>query len=34
MNVLIIEDEIMAQKSLVRVLMQNFSDMNHYETVR
>lgn len=28
MNVLIIEDEIMAQKSLVRVLMQNFSDMN------
>ena len=27
MNVLIIEDEIMAQKSLTRVLMQNFSDM-------
>lgn len=28
MNVLIVEDEIMAQKSLTRVLMQNFSDMN------
>ena len=28
MNVLIIEDEIMAQKSLVRILMQNFPDMN------
>lgn len=28
MNVLIIEDEIMAQKSLTRVLTQNFSDMN------
>ena len=28
MNVLIIEDEIMAQKSLTRVLNQNFSDMN------
>ena len=32
MNVLIIEDEIMAQKSLVRVLMQNFSDMNIVST--
>lgn len=28
MNVLIIEDEIMAQKSLIRVLTQNFQDMN------
>jgi DNA-binding LytR/AlgR family response regulator len=28
MNVLIVEDEIMAQKSLTRVLMQNFPDMN------
>ena len=28
MKVLIIEDEIMAQKSLTRVLMQNFSDMD------
>ena len=28
MNVLIIEDEIMAQKSLTRVLTQNFPDMN------
>ncbi len=28
MNVLIIEDEIMAQKSLTRLLMQNFPDMN------
>ena len=28
MNVLIIEDEIMAQKSLVRILMQNFPDVN------
>ena len=27
MKVLIVEDEIMAQKSLTRVLMQNFSDM-------
>lgn len=27
MRVLIVEDEIMAQKSLTRVLMQNFSDM-------
>lgn len=27
MNVLIVEDEIMAQKSLTRVLTQNFSDM-------
>ena len=28
MNVLIVEDEIMAQKSLTRVLTQNFPDMN------
>ena len=28
MKVLIVEDEIMAQKSLTRVLMQNFSDMD------
>ena len=28
MNVLIVEDEIMAQKSLTRVLAQNFSDIN------
>ena len=28
MNVLIIEDEIMAQKSLTRALTQNFPDMN------
>ena len=28
MNVLIVEDEIMAQKSLTRALMQNFSDIN------
>ena len=28
MRVLIVEDEIMAQKSLTRVLMQNFSDMD------
>lgn len=28
MNVLIVEDEIMAQKSLTRALMQNFSDLN------
>ena len=28
MNVLIVEDEIMAQKSLTRVLAQNFSDMD------
>ena len=28
MNVLIVEDELMAQKSLTRVLMQNFPDMN------
>lgn len=28
MNVLIIEDEVMAQKSLTRVLNQNFPDMN------
>ncbi len=28
MNVLIVEDEIMAQKSLTRLLMQNFPDMN------
>ena len=28
MKVLIVEDEIMAQKSLTRVLMQNFPDMN------
>lgn len=28
MNVLIIEDEMMAQKSLIRVLTQNFQDMN------
>ena len=28
MNVLIVEDEIMAQKSLTRILMQNFPDMN------
>lgn len=27
MKVLIVEDEIMAQKSLTRILMQNFSDM-------
>ncbi len=27
MNVLIVEDELMAQKSLTRVLMQNFPDM-------
>ena len=27
MRVLIVEDEIMAQKSLTRILMQNFSDM-------
>ena len=28
MNVLIVEDELMAQKSLMRVLTQNFPDMN------
>ena len=28
MNVLIVEDELMAQKSLIRVLTQNFPDMN------
>ena len=28
MKVLIVEDEIMAQKSLTRLLMQNFSDMS------
>ena len=28
MNVLIIEDEVMAQKSLTRVLKQNFPDMD------
>ena len=28
MNVLIVEDELMAQKSLTRVLMQNFPDIN------
>ena len=28
MNVLIVEDEIMAQKSLTRVLTQNFSDID------
>ena len=28
MNVLIVEDELMAQKSLTRVLTQNFPDMN------
>ena len=28
MNVLIVEDEIMAQKSLTRAIMQNFSDLN------
>ena len=28
MNVLIVEDELMAQKSLTRALMQNFSDLN------
>ena len=28
MNVLIVEDEVMAQKSLTRVLTQNFPDMN------
>ncbi len=28
MNVLIVEDEIMAQKSLIRVLTQHFPDMN------
>ena len=27
MNVLIVEDEIMAQKSLVRLLAQNFPDI-------
>ena len=27
MNVLIVEDEIMAQKSLMRLLTQNFPDM-------
>lgn len=32
MNVLIIEDEIMAQKSLMRSLMQNFPDMNIVST--
>lgn len=31
MNVLIIEDEIMAQKSLARVLTQNFPDLNIIE---
>ena len=31
MNVLIIEDEIMAQKSLTRVLKQNFTDMSVVE---
>ena len=28
MNILIVEDEIMAQKSLTRVLTTNFPDMN------
>ena len=28
MNILIVEDEIMAQKSLARILMQNFPDFN------
>ena len=30
MKVLIVEDEIMAQKSLIRVLSQNFPDMDIY----
>ena len=28
MNILIVEDELMAQKSLTRILTQNFPDMN------
>ena len=33
MNVLIIEDEVMAQKSLTRVLKQNFPEMNIVEYI-